>query len=70
MVVQGFSQEYGARNLYREVQSSLEDPISEMLLDNEVLLGDIIKVDAQKGKIKITTMQTKTLQKNSNQSPS
>ena len=70
LVDHGFSQEYGARNLYREVQSSLEDPVSEMLLDNELLLGDIIKVDAQKGKIKITTMQTKTLQKNSNQSPS
>ena len=68
MVDHGFSQEYGARNLYREVQSSLEDPVSEMLLDNELLLGDIIKVDAQKGKIKFTIMQKKTLQKDSNKS--
>ena len=68
MVDHGFSQEYGARNLYREVQSSLEDPVSEMLLDNELLLGDIIKVDAQKGKIKFTIIQKKTLQKDSNKS--
>ena len=68
MVDHGFSQEYGARNLYREVQSSLEDPVSEMLLDNELLLGYIIKVDAQKGKIKFTIIQKKTLQKDSNKS--
>jgi len=53
MVHSGFSQEYGARNLYREVQTSLENPISEMILDNEVLLGDTIKVDAIKGELKI-----------------
>ena len=69
MVKHGFSQEYGARNLYREVQSSLEDPISEMLLDNEVLLGDTIKIDAQKGKIKITTIKKETYQKDSSQAP-
>ena len=65
MVIHGFSREYGARNLYREVQSSLEDPISEMLLDNEVFLGDTIKIDAQKGKIKITIIKNETVQKDS-----
>jgi len=67
MVNHGFSQEYGARNLYREVQSSLEDPIAEMLLDNEVLIGDTIKIDALKGNIKITTISKETLQKDSNE---
>ena len=66
IVERGFSQEYGARNLSREVQSSLEDPISELLLDNEVLFGDTIKVDADKGKIQITPVPKKTLQKKSN----
>ena len=67
LVKHGFSHEYGARNLYREVQSSLEDPISEMLLDNKVLLGNTIKVDDQKGKIKITTIKKETFQKDSKQ---
>ena len=67
MVKHGFSQEYGARNLYREVQSSLEDPIAEMLLDNEVLIGDTIKIDVQKGKIIITTTAKETFQKDSNE---
>jgi ATP-dependent Clp protease ATP-binding subunit ClpC len=67
MVKRGFSQEYGARNLYREVQSSLEDPIAEMLLDNEVLIGDTIKIDVQKGKIIITNTAKETFEKDPNQ---
>ena len=58
---------YFILHLYREVQSSLEDPIAEMLLDNEVLIGDTIKIDFQKGKIKITTTAKETFQKDSNQ---
>ena len=65
MVHSGFSQEYGARNLYREVQTSLENPISEMILDNEVLLGDTIKVDAIKGELKIISKFKEPTQSNS-----
>ncbi len=57
LVNNGFNQEYGARNLSREVQISLEDPISEMLLDNEILLGDTIKIDCHNGKIRINSQR-------------
>ena len=41
----GFSPKYGARNLRREIQSSLEKPISELLLENIFVSGNKIKVD-------------------------
>ena len=65
MVLHGFSQEFGARNLYRQVQTSLENPISEMILDNEVLLGDTIKVDEIKGKLRIISKLKEPSQSNS-----
>ena len=34
LAIQGFSSEYGARNLRREIQKSIEDPLSELLLKN------------------------------------
>jgi len=35
LVKKGFNPEYGARHLRREIQNSLEDPISEMLLEEK-----------------------------------
>ena len=48
LVKQGYNPEYGARHLRREIQKSLEDPISEMLLDEKFVDGDTINVNAKK----------------------
>ena len=68
MVNRGFSQEYGARNLSREVRFSLEDPISELLLDHKIVLGDTIKVDSEKGRLKIKFKNGESLKNNSRKS--
>ena len=48
LVKKGFNPEYGARHLRREIQNSLEDPISEMLLEEKYVELDTIKVNAKK----------------------
>lgn len=48
LVKKGFNPEYGARHLRREIQNSLEDPISEMLLEEKFVERDTIKVNAKK----------------------
>ncbi len=48
LVKKGFNPEYGARHLRREIQNSLEDPISEMLLEEKYMERDTIKVNAKK----------------------
>ena len=47
LVKKGFNPEYGARHLRREIQNSLEDPISEMLLEEKFVKCDTIKVIAK-----------------------
>ena len=51
LVKRGFHKEYGARNLRRTIQNSLEDPISELLLENKFAYGDKITVDSKKDKL-------------------
>lgn len=53
LMEQGYSPEYGARNLRREIQTSLEDPISELLLEESYHEGDQIRVDTRKKAFKI-----------------
>ena len=48
----GYDPEFGVRPLRREIQRSLEDPISEMLLKQVFKKGTIIKVDAIKQQLK------------------
>ena len=48
LVKKGYNPEYGARHLRREIQNSLENPISEMLLEEKFVKGDTIKVNAKK----------------------
>ncbi|MAP02478.1 MAG: Clp protease ClpC, partial [Candidatus Marinimicrobia bacterium] len=47
----GYSAEYGARNLKREIQSSVENPLSEMLLSNMFEKCSKIKIDFKKGQL-------------------
>ena len=57
LVKKGFNPEYGARHLRREIQNSLEDPISEMLLKQVFKKGTIIKVEAIKQQLKFDYQQ-------------
>lgn len=47
----GFSPEYGARPLRRELQKQVEDQLSELLLSGEAVAGDKITVGAKQGKV-------------------
>ena len=53
----GYDPEFGVRPLRREIQRSLEDPISEMLLKQVFKKGMIIKVDAIKQQFKFDYQQ-------------
>ncbi len=57
LLERGFNPEYGARYLRREIQTSLEDPISELLLENIFSSGAVIKVDALKGEFKFNSVK-------------
>ena len=57
----GFSPKYGARNLRREIQSSLEKPISELLLENVFVSGNKIKVDTLDGQFTFNPARKKRM---------
>ena len=64
----GYSAEYGARNLKREIQSSVENPLSEMLLSNMFEKCSKIKIDFKKGQLvfePVAANQTKKTKKSS-----
>ncbi len=50
----GYNVEYGVRFLRRTIQTMIENPISEILLRNEVLKGETIIVKSIKNKLKIS----------------
>lgn len=45
VVGEGYSEEWGARQLRRTVTRLIEDPLSDAILNQEVLSGDIAYVD-------------------------
>ncbi|MBO8136917.1 MAG: ATP-dependent Clp protease ATP-binding subunit [Desulfotomaculum sp.] len=49
----GYSEEYGARPLRREIQKSVEDRLSEELLEGNVQTGDRLKVGVKNNEISI-----------------
>ncbi|MEC9455952.1 MAG: ATP-dependent Clp protease ATP-binding subunit, partial [Candidatus Neomarinimicrobiota bacterium] len=53
----GYDPEFGVRPLRREIQRSLEDPISEMLLKQVFKKGTIIKVEVIKQQLKFDYQQ-------------
>ena len=61
----GFDPEMGARPLRRTIQTELEDPIAENVINGTLSAGQTIKVGSQKGKLKfkIEDDATKTLVK-------
>jgi ATP-dependent Clp protease ATP-binding subunit ClpB len=49
---EGFDPNFGARPLKRAIQKLIQDPLALKILDGEVLHGDHVVVDAEKGKLK------------------
>ena len=47
----GFDEKYGARPLRRAIQTEVEDPLAEALLDSRVKRGDPVRLTLKKGKI-------------------
>ena len=60
LLEQGFSSEFGARPMRREIQSSIEAPLSEFILERRFREGDTIKVDLLKGQIHIVKPRKRT----------
>ena len=50
----GFSSEYGARNLRREIQNTVEDLLADEILSGELTDGDKAVVTWQKNKVVVT----------------
>lgn len=49
----GFSPEYGARPVRREIQSQIEDPLSDLILSQAVGEGDRLTIGSRQGKLYI-----------------
>jgi ATP-dependent Clp protease ATP-binding subunit ClpB len=52
LFTQGYDPNFGARPLKRAIQKFVQDPLALKILDGEVLHGDHVVVDADKGKMK------------------
>ena len=48
----GFDKTYGARPLRREIQSKIEDKLSELILEEKIKAGDKCTVDFKEGEFK------------------
>ena len=55
----GFSPKYGARPIKREIQTSIENPLSEMLLRGELHEGDKVTIGLTANEIRIQVKETK-----------
>lgn len=56
----GYDPVYGARPLKRAVQKYLQDPLAELILQGEVLDGDIVKVTDGDGGLRLTPRRSET----------
>ncbi|HIA80341.1 MAG TPA: ATP-dependent Clp protease ATP-binding subunit [Candidatus Marinimicrobia bacterium] len=66
----GYDPKFGVRPLRREIQRSLEDPISEMLLKHTYREGTVIKVESSRSVFKFTDgYQQANKKKKSNKNP-
>ena len=63
IVDRGFNAEYGVRFLRREIQSSLEDPLSELLLGKAFSGSKGIKVDAKQKELEFLPVKPKSRKK-------
>ncbi|MBC8345383.1 MAG: ATP-dependent Clp protease ATP-binding subunit [Candidatus Marinimicrobia bacterium] len=63
IVEKGFSTEYGVRFLRREIQNSLENPLSELLLGKAFSGSDGIKVNVNRKEFEFLPVKAKSTQK-------
>jgi ATP-dependent Clp protease ATP-binding subunit ClpC len=52
---EGYSEEFGARNLRRTVQQAIEDELSERILSGRFSPGDHVRIEVQDGEIALTS---------------
>ena len=52
---EGYSEEFGARNLRRTVQQAIEDELSERILSGRFSPGDHVRIEVQDGEITLTS---------------
>ena len=57
----GFKPECGARELKRTIKKMIEEPLTEMLLANEIAEGDFITLDARDGALKFDVITNESL---------
>ncbi|MBL0389444.1 ATP-dependent Clp protease ATP-binding subunit [Tumebacillus sp. ITR2] len=50
---EGYDPQYGARPLKRAIQRHIEDQLSEALLSGSVKKGDLVRIDAEDGKLTV-----------------
>ena len=55
----GYKPKYGARPMRREIQISIEDYLSEMLLKENFKIGTTVKVDAGRNEFKFSFIEKK-----------
>ncbi len=57
IIDRSYTPRYGARPIRREIQKSIEDPLSEIILTSDDLSGSSIKVDAKGSEIEVQLVQ-------------
>jgi len=59
---QGFSEEFGARELRRLIKRNIEDPLTELILDHDLGQGSKVSVRARGGQYSFACEGTKAAQ--------
>ena len=53
----GFDPEYGARPLKRQIQTSLQDPIAELVIESKLKASQVVVVDVEDEELTITVRE-------------
>ncbi|KKQ23228.1 MAG: Negative regulator of genetic competence clpC/mecB [Candidatus Roizmanbacteria bacterium GW2011_GWC2_37_13] len=64
IVQTGFDPLYGARPLKRAIQKLIENPISNLIIESKVKMGDVIRVRVEKGNLVFDIEKTQMVEKN------
>ncbi len=62
IALQGFSPEYGARPIKGSIRNKLKRPLSRMIIANEIIKGDTVKVTLDKNEeLKFTVTNERSI---------
>ena len=53
IALKGYNPEYGARPIKREIRDVVEDKISEMIINNNIEEGSVIKIEVFNNNIEV-----------------